>query len=160
MARIFISYRRADLDERIVRLRQSLQTQFGEDNVFFDVMSLRPGEIFTDRIRTSVRKCHVLLAVIGRQWSGTSTAIDGGSRLDDDDDFVRLEVATALKYRVEVIPVLISGATLPSRDDLPPTLWPLLQRQVHEVRAEHVDEDVRLLVAHINHKFRLIPWET
>jgi hypothetical protein len=159
MARIFVSYRRADLDDDVARLRQVLQTRFGEDNVFFDVQSIRPGEVFADRIQTAIRKCDVVLAVIGRRWVGSPSTAGGGSRLLDADDFVRLEVEAAIKQKVKVIPVLVGGAPLPCRGDLPPTMWALLDREAHEIRAEHLDADVRSLIAQLNSDFRLLPWE-
>lgn len=159
MARVFISYRRADVDDAISRLRQALQTQFGEDNVFYDRASLRPGDVFPHQIRTRVRNCQVLLAVVGREWTGASSEGDSGSRLDDANDFVRLEVEAAFEHRVKVMPVLVGGATLPPPGSLPPTLWPLLERQAHEIRPEHLDDDISSLIAALNRDFRLIPWE-
>jgi hypothetical protein len=48
----------------------------------------------------------VLIAVIGKRWLISLTE-QGGRRLDNPDDLVRLEIATALKYGIQVIPVLV-----------------------------------------------------
>jgi hypothetical protein len=54
----------------------------------------------------------VLLALIGSQWV-TITDEEGKRRLDDPNDFVRLEIEAALQRGVLVIPILVRGAKMP-----------------------------------------------
>jgi hypothetical protein len=112
MARIFISYRREDSSAAAGRLHDRLREHYGRDNVFMDVDSIEPGLDFIEAIERTVSSCDVLIALIGRQWL-TITDADGQRRLNDPGDFVRHEVATALKRNVRVIPALIQDTRMP-----------------------------------------------
>jgi hypothetical protein len=57
----------------------------------------------------------------------------GQRRLDNKDDFVRLEIAAALSAGKAVIPVLVGGATMPVEADLPPEIAPLWRRHTREL---------------------------
>jgi hypothetical protein len=115
---IFISYRRDDSSASAGRLYDRLSAHFPKNQIFIDVDNLDPGVDFVDTIEQSVGSCDVLIAVIGNRWLISSEA-DGGRRLDNPDDFVRLEIATALKRNIRVIPVLVDGASMPPPRDLP-----------------------------------------
>src|SRR6476646_6329062 len=125
-SRIFISYRRTDTSAYAGRLYDQLNATF-PGQVFMDVDTLEPGIDFVQRIEESVDSADVLIAVIGRGWA---SAVDeeGRRRLDQPDDFVRLEVAEALDRAIRVIPVLVGGAAMPEADELPPDLAPLARR--------------------------------
>ena len=126
-ARIFISYRRADTRWPAGWLAYQLAEQFGAGVVFQDASSIRPGDDFAAEIEAAVGACSVLLAVIGRQW--LTAEDDAGQRLDDPQDWVRLEIEAALNRGIRVIPVLVDGARMPSASELPPSLQPLARRQ-------------------------------
>ena len=87
------------------------------NQVFFDIDNLPLGVDFADVIEENVGSCNVLIAVIGRRW--ISSHEGGKRRLDNPDDFVRIEIATALKRNIRVIPVLVDGATMPPARELP-----------------------------------------
>lgn len=128
MAKIFISYRRSDSAAGYAMgLAQHLRDEFGDARVFRDVRSIPPGVEFGDFIRQSLSRCVVLLVVIGRRWA-TETDEHGYPRLHQPGDWVRLEVATALRQGIRVVPVLVGGADLPKADELPDDLQPLLAR--------------------------------
>jgi hypothetical protein len=115
---VFISYRREETAAHTGRLFDSIAARFGERNVFLDV-DMAPGIDFVERINQAVGGCDVLLAVIGPRWA-TLADDEGHPRLADPEDFVRLEVETALRRRdVTVIPVLVGGAHMPDPDVLP-----------------------------------------
>lgn len=116
--RIFVSYRRDDTAHLVGRLVDRLTGRFGEGRVFLDVDSIPAGAAFAEVIETEIRSCTVLLAVIGRRWLDMSD-VRGGRRLDDPDDLVVREIATAFANGVRVIPVLADGATLPPVHALP-----------------------------------------
>lgn len=129
---VFISYRREDSAGHAGRLYDALAARFGEDSVFMDV-ALGPGIDFVERITTVVGGCRSLLVVIGPDWAAPAPA-GGSSRLHDPDDFVRLEVETALaREDVFVIPLLVAGARMPGPEQLPPSLRPLARRNALEL---------------------------
>lgn len=109
---IFISYRRADSDYPAGWLFERLAEHFGRARVFKDVDSLQPGDDFAEVITTAVSSCSALVAVIGERWL-TITDEYGRRRLDNPEDFVRLEIEAALTRGVRVIPVLVNGAGMP-----------------------------------------------
>lgn len=124
---IFISYRHEDAPAHAGRLYDGLEEVFGPDQVFMDVGTLEPGTNFVKKIESAVGSADALLVVIGRGWL-TAKNVDGERRLDDPEDFVRLEVALALAGEAVVIPVLVGGAVMPAEEDLPPDLVPLAHR--------------------------------
>jgi hypothetical protein len=88
----------------------------------------------------------VLIAVIGNHWLISSGA-KGGRRLSNPDDFVRLEIATALKRNVRVIPVLVDGAPMPRPNDLPDDLKSLVRRQAIPINYDRFNADSARLIA-------------
>jgi TIR domain len=124
---IFISYRRDDSPASAGRLYDRLSNHFASDHIFMDVDNLDLGVDFVEEIQKRVSSCDVLIAVIGRRWLSSSDE-EGQRRLDNAEDFVRLEIATALKRGVRVIPVLVDGASMPRRPDLPDDLELLVRR--------------------------------
>jgi TIR domain len=125
--RIFINYRRDDAPMAAGRLSDDLGRHFGDDRVFMDVDKIEPGMDFKEAINRGVGACDVFIAVIGNDWL-TMRDATGRRRLDNPDDYVRLEIEAALKRDVRVIPALVQGATMPGSDDLPPSLAPLATR--------------------------------
>jgi TIR domain len=106
--RIFLSYRREDASAWAGRLRDALAAQFGEENVFQDVATVRPGQRFTDAIDVALSRSDVALAVIGPRWF-MAAGDDGEPRLAKSDDYVRAELMAALAHTKQVIPVLVGG---------------------------------------------------
>jgi hypothetical protein len=143
--RIFISYRREDSAGYAGRLSDALEARFGAGRVFRDVDDISPGEDFVQRLDTALADCAVLLAVIGRQWA-TVTDSRGGRRLDDPQDYVRVEIATALQREdLRVVPVLVDGAPMPSPADLPDQLAALSRRQAVSLADGSWGDDVARL---------------
>ena len=142
---IFISYRREDSAYPAGWLYDRLASRFGEGQIFKDIDSIAPGDDFVDRITTAVESCEVLLALIGDEWLTVSDA-GGRRRLDDPNDFVRLEVEAALSRNVRVIPVLVEGARMPHVEELPPTLAPLVRRQALELNPSRFAADLGRLL--------------
>jgi hypothetical protein len=142
---IFISYRRTDSAYPAGWLFDRLAEHFGRAQVFKDVDSLEPGEDFAEAITTAVASCAALVAVIGEQWLSSSDE-HGRRRLDNPEDFVRLEIETALARGVRVIPVLVNGASMPRSADLPPGLQPLARRQAVELRPDRFDTSTLIRV--------------
>jgi hypothetical protein len=141
---IFISYRRDDTEGEAGRLFDDLVRAFGEDSVFMDVSDINPGVDFRKAIDDNVASCGVLLAMIGPQWSAIRNSA-GGRRLDDPNDFVRLEIASALARNVAVIPVLVHDAKMPRPEDFPDNLKDLAFRNSVEITHARWNSDVQLL---------------
>lgn len=143
--RIFISYRRADSQGSAGRLYDRLARTFGKGLVFRDVEEIEYGEDFVHAIDQAVGACEVLIAVIGNQWL-TAEDKEGRRRIDNPHDFVRLEIATALRRGIRVIPALVDDARMPSEADLPADLQELHRRNAIAVRNDSFDDDVERLV--------------
>jgi glycerophosphoryl diester phosphodiesterase len=146
--RVFISYRRQETAWPARELYDVLVAELGPNRVFKDVDNIEPGDDFVERIQSAVGSCQVLLALIGPQWL-TITDARGGKRLDDPQDFVRLEVETALnRDDVRVIPILVDNAKMPTAQELPAGLAALTRRQAVEINP--VSFDTRRLLKVLN----------
>jgi TIR domain len=141
---IFISYRREDSEGEAGRLFDDLVRTFGDKSVFLDVAGIQYGKDFRKEIGEKLSGCGVLLAVIGPTWA-SSLDSDGLRRLDNPNDFVRLEIATALSRNIPVIPVLVRGAKMPRQDNLPPNLCDLPYRNSVELSHTRWNSDVTIL---------------
>jgi hypothetical protein len=141
---VFISYRREDSGGFAGRIYDRLTSRLGRENVFFDVDTIPPGRDFVDVLSERVGKCDALLAVIGKHWI-LSADSENRRRLDDPQDFVRIEIEAALSRNVPVIPVLVDGATMPHPNDLPDSLTKLIRRQAVEVSHARFESDAERL---------------
>jgi hypothetical protein len=130
--RIFISYRRGDTTIYAGRLHDSLCMRLGDSEVFMDLDAIEPGADFVEHIEREVGSCEVLLALIGRDWID-ARGPEGNRRLEDPDDWVRLELETGLNRDIRVIPVLVQGAEMPRSDQLPGDLAKLARRNALEI---------------------------
>ncbi len=151
IVRIFVSYRREDSADVTGRLYDRLVARFGRERVFKDVDSIPLGVDFRTHLQEVVSACDVVVAVIGERW--VSVGEGGSRRLDDLKDFVRIELETALRQEIPVIPVLVGAARMPSVRDLPSTLAALAYRHGQSVRPDpdfHHDMD-RLIHGLENH---------
>jgi TIR domain len=145
---IFISYRRGDTAGYAGRLFDRLIQSFSKDNVFMDVDGLPLGTDFTAVLEKKLASCDLALILIGPQWVGARDA-EGRRRLDSPDDFVRMEVAAALKRDMPVIPILFDDARMPMRDELPPELRDLPRRNAFKVDHATFHVEVASLIEQI-----------
>lgn len=141
---IFINYRKDDSSWNALALYNELQKYFSKDQIFKDFNTILPGDDFVVSIDNALRKCDVLLVVIGKTWLDMKDT-GGKRRLDDPDDFVRLEISTALARNIQVIPVLFDDAPMPRPDELPDNMKILYRRQFVEIDSKRFDDDVRNL---------------
>ncbi|CCQ47163.1 hypothetical protein ARTSIC4J27_3143 [Pseudarthrobacter siccitolerans] len=142
--RIFISYRREETAYPAGWLYDRLADRYGGGQVFKDVDSIQLGDDFVESITRAVGSCDVVLVLIGDEWL-TITDEDGRRRLDDPDDFVRLEVQAALTRNVRVIPILVDTARMPRADELPESLARLVRRQALEFSPARFEFDTSRL---------------
>ena len=143
---IFVSYRRDDSKHAAGRLVDRLHAEFDEDQIFLDVDNIELGLDFIEVINDRVAACDIMLVVIGPSWLAAS---DDASRrrLEDSNDFVRIEIEAALKRNIRVIPVLVDGADPPRAQDLPESLAPLANRQATRLTHETFSSDAERLTA-------------
>ncbi len=148
---IFISYRRDDASGQALMLRKDLAARFGPDHVFMDVTDLRAGVNFVKVIRDHVSRCGILIALIGRQWLATLDDRTKSSALDHTEDYVRLELETALQRnsRIWVLPVVLDDAVMPSSERLPRPLKRLSELSAATLRHTRWDDDVLALIDRI-----------
>ena len=145
MPGVFISYRRDDTAGYAGRLYDALTAHFGKEHVFIDIDSIGAGQNFADVIEQQIASCSVVIVLIGKGWL-TSTDEHAARRLDNPHDFVRLEVASALRRKLPVIPVLVGGAKMPRPDDLPPPLAALAYLNAIEIFDSLFRDSVKHLV--------------
>jgi hypothetical protein len=144
-SKIFISYRRGDDPGNTGRLFDRLQEAFPREHLFIDVDSIAPGLDFVRLLEEEVAKCDVLLAVIGKRWLDERDST-GARRLDNPEDFVRIEVESALNQGKRVIPVLVGEAAMPRPDDLPQAIKLLARRNAVRLTHERFRSDTNGLI--------------
>lgn len=148
MSAIFLCYRRDDSAGFAGRLTDALEIAFGSGSVFRDVDDIRPGEDFTEAIKTQLRGVSAVLVMIGPRWLTASA--DGRRRLDAADDFVHLEIQAALASGKTLIPLLVGGANMPTGAELPPALMGLARLQAVVLSDANWRLDVEHLVADLH----------
>jgi hypothetical protein len=135
MPRIFISYRREEAADMSGRIADFLDRRFGAGTVFRDVNAILAGSNYVMALQRGLDEASVVLVLIGPHWIHLREP-NGMRRIDSPNDFVRYEIATALRTGKLVIPILINGATLPTAAELPPDLIGLADRTPYVVRND------------------------
>lgn len=148
MPKFFISYRRQDSQHEADRLRENLlpYVRNNAKDIFVDVEGIPLGHDFSQHIAKQIQQTNVLLALIGKSWLEARNTETGTRRLDEEDDFVRVEISTALKLGIPVVPVLLDGASVPKADELPENLKPLSKRAGVTLNRLSFESDVERLV--------------
>jgi TPR repeat protein len=141
---VFICYRREETAFAARAIHDRVVQRLERENVFLDVDNIDLGVDWFNVLTDRVGACDALVAVIGRNWVSSADK-DGLRRLDDPDDFVRIEIEAALKRDVRVIPILVDGAAMPKASELPDSLKNLARRQGIEVSPARFDADVEKL---------------
>jgi hypothetical protein len=144
--RIFISYRRTDSEGHTGRLFDELERRFGKQQLFRDLDTIPLGVDFTAAIGEAVSSCAVLIAVIGRDWLKLKDSA-GRRRLDDPNDFVRIEISAALERDIRVIPAIVADARMPTAKQLPKDLEGLARRNAIFLHSDSWHPGVERLIA-------------
>jgi TIR domain len=153
--RIFINYRRDDSRADSGRLYDRLLIRF-PGQVFRDIGSLEPGVEWREAIARVLSQVDACIVVIGNDWLSIRDA-SGNRRLDNPDDTVRQEIATAIQHKARIFPVLVGGAKMPDEGDLPFELRPLCRRNAVEITEQDWDEGYRKLVRALEAALELSP---
>jgi TIR domain len=141
---LFISYRRQDAAAYAGRLRSDLAARYGDQHVFFDLANLEPGSDWTSSLHQAVADCDSMLVVMGPQWLSARDP-SGRRRIDSADDFIRSEVAAALRLDKRVVPVLVGGATMPRAEELPEDVRGLAMRNALQLDDQRWHDDLEYL---------------
>lgn len=152
-APIFISYRRDETAAEAQWITKELKTRYGEGAAFIDVTDIPDGAKWPEHLRAAIEVASTILVVIGRRWLSKP---DGRRRrrIDQPDDWVRKEVEYALASADKtVIPVLVDGASMPERDNLPEAIVELCDRQSRTLRRDSFAPDLDTLMAHLARDF-------
>jgi hypothetical protein len=150
MGKIFISYRRDDSTHITERIYDRLIREYGNDEIFKDVDSIPHGYDFRHVIRDAVESCDIVLAVIGKEWL-TVTDDSGNKRIENEYDFVRMELDISLERNIRVIPILVDNAQMPKKDELPFSLESLSFRNSLNVRSDpDFNNDISRLIKSLN----------
>ncbi|MGE5261695.1 MAG: TIR domain-containing protein [Actinomycetota bacterium] len=115
---IFINYRRDDDAGFTQALYSRLEQAFSPERLFMDIDNIAPGLDFVQVLNDEVARCDVVIAVVGKNWLSV-TDETGARRLDNPEDFVRIELESALAHKKRVIPVLVNDARMPRSTELP-----------------------------------------
>jgi hypothetical protein len=156
---VFISYRRQDTASFAGRLYDRLEREFGRDPLFMDVDTIPLGVDFVKLVDEQVARCDVLLAIIGPGWLG-ARGDDGGLRLDNPHDFVRVEIAAALKRDIRIIPILVDGTRIPEAHELPDDIKGLATRNGLDIRNSSFRSDIDQLIHELQGQRSSQPPET
>lgn len=145
-AKIFINYRRGDAPTSTERIYERLSREVGSASLFRDIHDIPPGADFARVLEAAIEDSRVMLSIIGPNWLG-QRALFGRRRIDDRDDFVRFEIATALRQRLHVIPLLVDGAQMPSEGQLPNEIRELSKRNALVVNQTAFDAHLAKLAS-------------
>ena len=132
---IFLSYRRSDSQAWTGRLADDLRDYFGRDNIYRDLDSNRGAQDYVRQIDEAMAQSRIVIAVIGPAWLSAHTA-DRTRRLDDPEDLVRLELSASLAAGISIVPVLVGGASMPTRQQLPSSLSSFTRLQAQRMSDE------------------------
>lgn len=134
MARIFLSYRRSDVEPVAARIHDHLALSFGFDEVFRDVHGISVGDDAGGRISDELNNCSIFLILIGDRWLNATSAI--GTNIFDMHDYINVEVSEALKRQIPIIPILVGPAVMPTSAQLPASLQKLSGIQAIKIRTD------------------------
>lgn len=133
MGGVFINYRGRDSGIHAVLVYQALCEHLPADEVFLDNQSIPTGADAAETLLDRVRRCGILLALIGPDWL---TASDQAGRrlIDRPADWVRRELVAAFAAGVLVIPVLVGDVERLREADLPDEIAQLGRLQYRRLR--------------------------
>jgi formylglycine-generating enzyme required for sulfatase activity len=144
-AKVFISYRREQANWQAREIYRAFKQVLPPDHVFMDIDSIPPGVDFVEFLEDWVERCDVMLVLIGEGWAEGVDKTER-RRLENPDDFVRIEVRKGLARGIPVVPVLLDRAQIPDAGRLPDDLLRLVRRNAEFIDHRTVDTDVERLI--------------
>lgn len=127
MPRIFISYRREDSSADVQHLLDVLKTHLPVEAIFFDRVSLKPGDDFRQEIYRALQDADILLIIIGSKWADS---FNERAQLnpENNEDHVRIEIETAIRYGKIVVPLVLEDTAFPAEKLIPKTISGLINK--------------------------------
>lgn len=157
MVKIFISYRRADSNEESRQIYEALAERFGEENIFRDKDRIPKGTDFRKTIEQYVFVSDEMLVLIGKKWLDIREDSDSSRRrLDNPEDFVRIEISMGLRHVKHITPVILQNAPMPNENELPRRLVQLGFQNAYFLRPDHFDYDLEMLVEDITQRHNYV----
>ena len=151
MLKIILSYRRADTQDIAMRVRDRLAARYGKKSVFTDIDSIPIGSDFLKHINRELAACDALLAIVGPRWL---QGRESGAGIEQETDYVRLEVEGALKREIHVVPIIVGGAKMPKPSDLPESMRAFGYRNAAEVDSGvRFQDDMERLIRSLDEHF-------
>lgn len=154
---LFLNYRSSDTGMTASRLFDDLSRCVDPLQLFLDLERLEGGVAWPPALQEALQRTTLLVVLIGERWLTTYDAETCDRRLNLPDDWVRLEIETALQRGIDILPVLVDGALPPSPRAFRtiPSLQPLPSLQAVRLRRKDWTNDVNLIVALLKkHGFR------
>jgi hypothetical protein len=152
MPKIAISYRRSDSDVT-GRIFDRVAERYGKDSVFRDIDSIPFGSDFRKVVNDALQDADALIAIVGPNWRGGESL--ESAKINNDSDFVRTEIETALQRDIPVIPVLVDGAHMPEAAELPESLRQFSFRNAAIIDSgRNFDTDVERLLRSMDRLFK------
>lgn len=148
MSSIVISYRRQDSADETRRVYDLFSTIFGKEQLFRDLDSIKPGTNFVETIDRVIGDASIVLAIIGPNWSSSQDK-NGKRRLDNKNDYVRIEIARTLVKKKPLIPILVCGAEMPDEEEIPSELHSMLRIHAMHLRDDYFNSDLEQLSDHV-----------
>jgi tetratricopeptide (TPR) repeat protein len=159
--KIFINYRRGESIREAEYLYTQLQRHFPEKRLFIDRHGIEGGTDWLHVLERQIAQSAAMIVLIGKDWASAKDE-HGRRRLDNDADFVRFEIADALRRNVPILPVLLDGASMPSPAELPPNLLLLVRSHAMQLRQSSLREDAERVAVALKHLIdqqrRFSPW--
>ncbi|MFK7992817.1 MAG: toll/interleukin-1 receptor domain-containing protein [Granulosicoccus sp.] len=125
--RIFLSYRRDDSPGYVSRLEEELERVFGKGRVFRDATDIPGGAKWKNVIDENLHSSAVLILVIGPRWEKIWL-----ERINDEINYVALELLRAQELDVPIIPVTLDGTRLSKELDLGSIKF-IYENQFHDI---------------------------
>ena len=144
--RVFISYRRSDSQWATDAVYAALRAKLSPEDVFMDVDSIPVGVDFVEYLDGWVRRSDIVLVMIGPQWLEAIDPQTRRRRLDNENDFVRIEIRQALSRGIPVVPVLLDGTSMPAASSLPDDISALVRRNAAQIHLRTRDVDLQRLI--------------
>ncbi|AXX30272.1 toll/interleukin-1 receptor domain-containing protein [Actinosynnema pretiosum subsp. pretiosum] len=149
MTGVFVNYRVKDTPYAAAAISALLVERFGAEQVFRDAVSMEPGVRYPEEMRAALRRSDVLVSLVGPRWLEVDEAT-GRPRIWGERDWVRWEIAEALRLGIAVVPVLLletpEDARAPRHDQLPDDIRAFAGLQAARVRQRQLARDVAELV--------------
>jgi tetratricopeptide (TPR) repeat protein len=139
MPGIFLCYRGIDRSYAPLLLDRELGRRF-PGHVFQAARSNTPGTDIPESIRAYLEQCSVVIVVIDRAW------LDDIKLLFRAKDWIRQEIAQALKHGRTILPLLLDGAPIPGSSDVPKDIAAFTGKAAASMTTRHLDADLDRLV--------------